>query len=992
MNIVGNKHRTHGSGGHDDGTTQMILKDASGRTRTVVGMTSCSNGSVSPSNHWGFKNDAGEAVFTTCPINYCCSEMGTPCDSCTTCEGNRTGVLCGECKQGFSLNLLSSKCVDNALCGSESQITYIIVHVLLVVFYFVCLMLLSQICGCCIGACVSSTVTEHQVQDSVMVKYGRRLGALPDGKQYSRTRSTIWGLLKVAFYFYQVLPLLKIDTPVYDSATSFWILPTIVSSLFNIKVVGDMNDVLFCPFVRLDAGWKSFVRVSVVLTVFVVLFVVYWIYYLVFLCCCKGKVWDEVEETGTEVVEGRIVTHQGQAVGVGGQSVTTTTTTKTIRTTTSTSNETDLLLEGSGEATLNLQVHDMVRASQTNASIFYGMVTELQSKINRLLETLALKESFSASATTTITTTTTTVSGGTIEHADDGVPVVERQFTREQVIGEDGEEDKTLAKEESISQLHSTLTALKSKVSTLFEMVANSEASNSLYLEQRLQTTQQITTSGGLHIDTTVKQPSFSDDDTAFVIEEPSAEGRPVLLRPESTVSNLYELLLALESKVMYLLEVTSVKQSSTQTVRTTIKTSTSTVTHEEGETTIERSISHDTEGVVIATQQDDTLLTYEHNVARLETIAHSLHSDIVHFLETIHTWRREAIAVQQSSGVLHIEGDLDGSSSQMISTTKTSTSQKYESVPTAEGGAAMTSTTTTAYLDLDNPSSSGVRVVNTTTLPLSIRLKCRAVQFTLFAYITICVFAFECVNSVRLGGSMFMYIDGSVDAFTYWQALLILFLLIWVFPYPLVLYFGSVYLREHLITPTQFLLMLLCPPTAAIFYCCNRDVEKKKFSKNDDLITKYILSDIYRPFRLAADKQPLMWEAVFVFQKLIIVCVAILVYHRVGKIVVLLVLLLVFLAIHIRVRPYHEQIVNIAEACSLVLLILVAVVNLVWSLSYMDVVHDYQAGRNFQLFWDAVVIVPLIVLLVVVVIFKIVKCLACCNQRSEEQQALKAE
>ena len=124
----------------------------------------------------------------------------------------------------------------------------------------------------------------------------------------------------------QVLPLIHIDTPVNPPSSGFWIISTIISTIFNIKIIGDNNNAIFCPFLGLDAGWKNFIGVSVVLTLFVVLFVVYWVYYLIFAFCCadSGQVWGAIPEADAAQ---EVLVVGGGGAGSSVQQTTVTTTT-----------------------------------------------------------------------------------------------------------------------------------------------------------------------------------------------------------------------------------------------------------------------------------------------------------------------------------------------------------------------------------------------------------------------------------------------------------------------------------------------------------------------------------------------------------------------------------------------------------------------------------------------------------------------------------------
>jgi len=60
-------------------------------------------------------NDSGRLILHPhCPFDYCISAHinVTLSDTDKQCENNRSGLLCGGCKSGFSLALGSSKCLQ----------------------------------------------------------------------------------------------------------------------------------------------------------------------------------------------------------------------------------------------------------------------------------------------------------------------------------------------------------------------------------------------------------------------------------------------------------------------------------------------------------------------------------------------------------------------------------------------------------------------------------------------------------------------------------------------------------------------------------------------------------------------------------------------------------------------------------------------------------------------------------------------------------------
>ena len=80
----------------------------------------CTGTKVVPrANYWGYWHN-NKLMFQQCPPSYCCSgDTNEPCLSYDYCKGNRTGTLCGNCQDGFSLSILKGTCTHDSECGGN---------------------------------------------------------------------------------------------------------------------------------------------------------------------------------------------------------------------------------------------------------------------------------------------------------------------------------------------------------------------------------------------------------------------------------------------------------------------------------------------------------------------------------------------------------------------------------------------------------------------------------------------------------------------------------------------------------------------------------------------------------------------------------------------------------------------------------------------------------------------------------------------------------
>ena len=78
----------------------------------------CQKGSVcdidvrAKANHWGHNTMNSNLTFYTCAEQFCC-QNSVECYTFDSCSPRRRGTLCGECRKGFKLSLLTSDCIPN---------------------------------------------------------------------------------------------------------------------------------------------------------------------------------------------------------------------------------------------------------------------------------------------------------------------------------------------------------------------------------------------------------------------------------------------------------------------------------------------------------------------------------------------------------------------------------------------------------------------------------------------------------------------------------------------------------------------------------------------------------------------------------------------------------------------------------------------------------------------------------------------------------------
>ena len=100
----------------------------------------CEKGNIRAANgYWGFIVGK-EVLFASCPFGYCCFKK--ECISYNSCHKSRTGILCGQCKKGFTENLVTQECLLPKDC---SHPWYSVAVMLIGIVYVIMLICLDEV-------------------------------------------------------------------------------------------------------------------------------------------------------------------------------------------------------------------------------------------------------------------------------------------------------------------------------------------------------------------------------------------------------------------------------------------------------------------------------------------------------------------------------------------------------------------------------------------------------------------------------------------------------------------------------------------------------------------------------------------------------------------------------------------------------------------------------------------------------------------------------
>ena len=192
-------------------------------------------------NFWGYKTNTS-ITFAHCPPGYCCDSNN--CNSYDSCHGNRTGTLCGRCPKGMSDSLFSSQCIPNTNCSWSLFIPSAVTILVLQLVFFLYHEEIANMVRKNLFGSLRIFKARQQTDKNVRIK---------------EMQSS--GLLKVIFYYYQVVRLLQSVVGPQDRNPIIGRLEDIIGRILNMVLI-DISS-FSCPIQNLQPVQKAAILHSV---------------------------------------------------------------------------------------------------------------------------------------------------------------------------------------------------------------------------------------------------------------------------------------------------------------------------------------------------------------------------------------------------------------------------------------------------------------------------------------------------------------------------------------------------------------------------------------------------------------------------------------------------------------------------------------------------------------------------------------------------------
>ncbi len=216
----------------------------------------------------------------------------------------------------------------------------------------------------------------------------------------------------------------------------------------------------------------------------------------------------------------------------------------------------------------------------------------------------------------------------------------------------------------------------------------------------------------------------------------------------------------------------------------------------------------------------------------------------------------------------------------------------------------------------------------------LKIKLISGLAEIIKYTYLGFTSIVFLSLTCTSVAGNTVWFYDGSVQCYSVWQTVMIIFCLVHILPYPLLIYLALKLLKDKKVSQKSFFVAIYFPSPVLLYwlvlYCKQNVIPRGGHGQpqNKELDVENAIYDGFTGGFRKSRKGTQFWEAVLALRRLLI-SATILISNSQIQLCVCLTLCLIFLIHHMERKPFLYHVSNKAETFSLCLLCGVAALNL---------------------------------------------------------------
>ena len=241
----------------------------------------------SKTNYWGYHVSLNppKLAFTICPFGYCKSPP-TNSTEYNSCQGKRSGVMCGMCSQGYTEALWSTYCTPVNDCHDH---WFWILFLVYVFFIAIILVFKPPFVTYCLDQIFwfkqNRRALHHRASLDEETSLGNDNVFLSSAQQHKQDKRQFSRFEDIIFYFYQIAQLILSSSSLKEFFNSHFRDP--VLGFFNFQP-SFMKRGFLCPFPGLTPETKLVFKITPVFGTLIAIFFIYAMHS--FICRTRGMI------------------------------------------------------------------------------------------------------------------------------------------------------------------------------------------------------------------------------------------------------------------------------------------------------------------------------------------------------------------------------------------------------------------------------------------------------------------------------------------------------------------------------------------------------------------------------------------------------------------------------------------------------------------------------------------------------------------------------
>ena len=204
-------------------------------------------------------------------------------------------------------------------------------------------------------------------------------------------------------------------------------------------------------------------------------------------------------------------------------------------------------------------------------------------------------------------------------------------------------------------------------------------------------------------------------------------------------------------------------------------------------------------------------------------------------------------------------------------------------------------------------------------------------VELLLLGYERLAESSLSLMHCFPVGKEKRLFIDGQIVCWQWWQYVLLTYIIVFVVPFVLVLYFGSSKLYEASISAKEFLGTCIFPLPFLMYWSFKKVFLTRGNTARVTQNNKDLLEVLHGPFRQPKenDNGTLYWESVLIGRRFVLLCCHAFITNSMFRLICMSIACIVIMLHHVIKSPFQDPIANRSETASLLILTVMAVINL---------------------------------------------------------------